>query len=84
MFRVDNEDNASIALKVLVELNRSYKGSLEENAKNFLDIVMEMYANMEQAVKEAFDDQVASAVGTVSALQSHRHALRRCTEKSLI
>ncbi|KAJ3053641.1 hypothetical protein HK097_003754, partial [Rhizophlyctis rosea] len=64
VFRVDNEENATIALKILMELNRTYKGFLEANAQAFLDIVMEMYGNMEQAVKETFDDQLISAVST--------------------
>ncbi|KAJ3037893.1 hypothetical protein HDV00_001237 [Rhizophlyctis rosea] len=56
IFRVDNEENAITALKIMVELHRQYKQYLEDDVKPFFDIVQEMYQNMDQAVKDTFDE----------------------------
>ncbi|CAG8473496.1 8844_t:CDS:10, partial [Racocetra fulgida] len=65
----ENEDNAVICLKIIIDLHRSYKHQLVDLVKPFLDIVQEMYKNMEQTVKDSFDSPGIAAtpnVGTVS------------------
>ena len=61
VLRYDNEDNALIALKIIVDLHKNYKNLLEEHVQPFLDIVREMYQNMEHAVALAFQDDSAPA-----------------------
>ncbi|CAJ0847590.1 5741_t:CDS:2, partial [Entrophospora sp. SA101] len=61
-----NEDNAVICLKIIIELHRCHKNLLEDQVQPFLDIVKEMYANMEKAVRDAFDTP-GTAVATPSA-----------------
>ncbi|CAG8506762.1 53_t:CDS:10, partial [Cetraspora pellucida] len=55
LLRKENEDNAVICLKIIIDLHRSYKHQLVDLVKPFLDIVQEMYKNMEQTVKDSFD-----------------------------
>ncbi|CAB4408939.1 unnamed protein product [Rhizophagus irregularis] len=61
LLKVENEDNAVICLKIIIELYKSYKLLLEDQVQPFLDIVREMYLNMEQTVKDAFDSSGSSA-----------------------
>jgi transformation/transcription domain-associated protein len=61
LLKVENEDNAVICLKIIIELYKSYKMLLEDQVQPFLDIVREMYLNMEQTVKDAFDSPGSSA-----------------------
>ncbi|KAI9139518.1 hypothetical protein BKA69DRAFT_1040037 [Paraphysoderma sedebokerense] len=67
----DNEDNAVLALKIIVDLHRVYKNLLEEHVEPFLDLVMEMYRRFETTVKEIFDQEPAEGTSsqddTVSA-----------------
>ena len=71
LLKIENEDNAVICLKIIIELYKSYKQLLEDQVQPFLEIVREMYANMEQTVKDAFDSTGSSATpgaSTVSLL----------------
>ncbi|OAJ42214.1 hypothetical protein BDEG_25701 [Batrachochytrium dendrobatidis JEL423] len=56
VLREDNEDNGSISLKIIVDLHKNYKMLAEEFVQPFLNIVQEMYQNMEKAVTDAFGD----------------------------
>ncbi|KAJ3326459.1 hypothetical protein HDU76_012906 [Blyttiomyces sp. JEL0837] len=60
LLRNENEDNAVICLKIIVDLQKNYKNVLEEYVHKFFDIVKEMYGNMEQAVAETFNDSSGS------------------------
>nr|CAG8553245.1 5905_t:CDS:10 [Entrophospora candida] len=66
LLKKENEDNAVICLKIIIELHRCHKNLLEDQVQPFLDIVKEMYANMEKAVRDAFDTP-GTAVATPSA-----------------
>jgi transformation/transcription domain-associated protein len=54
----DDEDNASAALKTIVELHKAYKTHMEERVAPFFQMVQEMFKNMPEAVRETFDDPV--------------------------
>ena len=55
ILKTDNEENAVLSLKIMIDLHRNYKGFLLDNVQPFLDFVFEMYANMPAIVKDAFD-----------------------------
>ncbi len=54
ILRSDNEENAAVALKVIVDLHKNYKALVEDFVQPFFDFVKEAYKSMEQAVEEAF------------------------------
>ncbi|KAJ3074848.1 hypothetical protein HDU98_010028 [Podochytrium sp. JEL0797] len=56
VLKSDNEENAVIALKVVVELHKIYKAELEGHVQAFFDVVLDMYRGMKKAVEDAFDD----------------------------
>ncbi|OAD08306.1 hypothetical protein MUCCIDRAFT_32523, partial [Mucor lusitanicus CBS 277.49] len=55
LLRVENEDNAVVCVKIIIDLHRSFRHVLEDQVQPFLDIVQEIFRNMEQTVKDVFD-----------------------------
>lgn len=56
ILRVENEDNAVVCVKIIIDLHRSFRQVLEDQVQPFLDIVQEIFQNMEQTVKDSFDN----------------------------
>ncbi|CEP07551.1 hypothetical protein [Parasitella parasitica] len=56
ILRVENEDNAVVCVKIIIDLHRSFRQVLEDQVQLFLEIVQEIFQNMEQTVKDAFDN----------------------------
>ncbi|KAI8819858.1 uncharacterized protein EV422DRAFT_620718 [Fimicolochytrium jonesii] len=56
LLRDDNEDNGALALKILVDLHKNFKPNLDEWVQGFLETVQQMYKNMEDTLKETFED----------------------------
>lgn len=50
----DNEENATVAFKVIIDLHRSFKAVLQPQVQPFLELVQKLYLNMRTAVAEAF------------------------------
>ncbi|KAI8925789.1 hypothetical protein BC831DRAFT_256646 [Entophlyctis helioformis] len=65
VLRTDNEENAVICLKIIVDLHKNYKTIVEDYVQPFLDTVQEMYQNMEKAVADAFGDDGALDAGSL-------------------
>ena len=61
ILRSDNEENAAVALKVIVDLHKNYKALVEDFVQPFFDFVKEAYKSMEQAVEEAFSSDDSEA-----------------------
>ncbi|KAI7852465.1 hypothetical protein BDC45DRAFT_550494 [Circinella umbellata] len=61
LLRVENEENAVVCVKIIIDLHRSFRHVLEDQVQPFLDIVQEIYQNMEQTVKDAFDSPTTPA-----------------------
>jgi transformation/transcription domain-associated protein len=55
ILKTDNEENAVISLKIMIDLHRNYKTLVADQVQPFLDFVFEMYSNMPAIVKDAFD-----------------------------
>jgi transformation/transcription domain-associated protein len=54
----DNEENAVICLKIIVDLHKNYTALMEDQVQPFLDLVKEIYHNMPVAVANSFGDGV--------------------------
>ncbi|KAI9104837.1 hypothetical protein DFS34DRAFT_691063 [Phlyctochytrium arcticum] len=67
VLKEDNEENGCLALKIIVDFHKAYKAALEEWVQPFFEIVQEMYQNMEEAVKDVFDE---SSTATIIAPQA--------------
>ncbi|KAG2212646.1 hypothetical protein INT47_000623 [Mucor saturninus] len=55
LLKVENEDNAVVCVKIIIDLHRTFRHSLEDQVQPFLDTVQEIFRNMEQTVKDVFD-----------------------------
>ncbi|KAI8979847.1 hypothetical protein BDF20DRAFT_535994 [Mycotypha africana] len=55
LLRVENEDNAVVCVKIIIDYHRTYRQLLEDQVQPFLDLVQEIFKNMEQTVKDVFD-----------------------------
>lgn len=53
----DNEDNAVIALKIIVDLHKNYSPLMKDYVQRFLEIVKDIYLNMPMAVKQVFVEE---------------------------
>lgn len=62
VLREDNEDNACLSLKIMVELHKGFKNLTNEWVQPFFDTVREMYGNMEECVQNVFDESSAATV----------------------
>jgi transformation/transcription domain-associated protein len=72
LLRVENEENAVVCVKIIIDLHRSYKDILSSTADDFLSFVKAVYDGMEDVVLEVFGGEDAegeddeSAAGTPS------------------
>jgi transformation/transcription domain-associated protein len=67
IIRTDNEENAVLSLKIMIDLHRNYKTVVADQVQPFLDFVFEMYASMPAIVKEAFDTNSSVVAATPAA-----------------
>jgi transformation/transcription domain-associated protein len=56
LVQVENEDNAVLCMKTIMDLLRHNTETLKEHAQPFLDLIKVMFESMENAVKDSFDN----------------------------
>ncbi|KAJ3311628.1 hypothetical protein HDV04_003892 [Boothiomyces sp. JEL0838] len=54
---VDNEENGVLCLKIIVDLHKNYTSLMEDQVQPFLNLVRDLYCNMEQSVAIAFSQE---------------------------
>ena len=54
LLTTDNEENGVLCLKIIVDLHKNYTVLMEDQVQGFLNLVRELYMNMEQSVHSAF------------------------------
>ncbi|KPI41988.1 Transcription-associated protein 1 [Cyphellophora attinorum] len=76
LVRVENEDNAVLCLKTVMDLARSQQRATESKVQPFLDLIQEMFEAMDTVVKDTFDDpapvSTTTSAGTATTSQSPR------------
>lgn len=50
----ENEDNGVLCMKIITSLHKAYKTKLSEKVQPFVDIINQIYDNMDQTVKDVF------------------------------
>ncbi|KAF8592382.1 hypothetical protein K439DRAFT_1323691 [Ramaria rubella] len=55
LLRRDNEENGVTCIKIIIDLNRSYRTSPEEHVTQFIEFVQDLYKNTKTLVNEYFD-----------------------------
>ena len=67
VLRNDNEENASVALKIIVDLHKNFKTLVEEHVQPFFDFVQDSYKNMSTAVERAFSEDASVSLWFTSS-----------------
>ena len=72
--RVENEDNAVLCMKTIMDLERHQIVATATKVQPFLDLIQEMFKGMEHVVKETFDtSQPSGASGLPSTPNASTH-----------
>jgi len=69
LVRIENEENAVLCMKTIMDFQRTYQKQLGDQVQPFLDLIMDMFRQMPKAVKDTFDN-VATASGATPAMPS--------------
>ncbi|KAK9451927.1 uncharacterized protein V1518DRAFT_41913 [Limtongia smithiae] len=67
LLQVENEENGVLCMKIITILHRSYKSELSDQVQQFLDVVIQIYQNMPEVVRETFDLHGTPAASSVGA-----------------
>ena len=67
LVRVENEENAVLCMKIIMDFQRNYQKTLFDQVQPYLDLIQEMFGKMPQAVKDTFD---TPAYGATPAMPS--------------
>ena len=70
ILRTDNEENAVLSLKIIIDLHRNYKAVVADQVQPFLDFVFEMYQSMPTVVKDSFETN-STMTGSTPAATVH-------------
>ncbi len=54
LLEVENEENAIICLRIIIDLHKNYRPSLESEVQPFLDVVQKIYNELPKTVQITF------------------------------
>ncbi|KAF2646609.1 hypothetical protein P280DRAFT_464812 [Massarina eburnea CBS 473.64] len=75
LVKIENEDNAVLCMKTIMDFSRSQTKALQDRVQPFLDLIQEMFQTMEQAVTDTFDNATPSpATGVPSTPNNHQYS----------
>ncbi|KAF1996459.1 hypothetical protein P154DRAFT_623225 [Amniculicola lignicola CBS 123094] len=75
LVKIENEDNAVLCMKTIMDFQRHQTKALADRVQPFLDLIQEMFETMEQAVQDTFDNTSAPATqGVPSTPNLHQYS----------
>ncbi|KAJ4293429.1 transcription-associated protein 1 [Kalmusia sp. IMI 367209] len=76
LVKVENEDNAVLCMKTIMDFQRHQTKALQDRVQPFLDLIQEMFETMEQAVQDTFDNTTPapSGQGVPSTPSNHQYS----------
>ncbi|OAX84193.1 hypothetical protein ACJ72_01444 [Emergomyces africanus] len=66
LVRIENEDNAVLCMKTIMDLERRQAKATQTRVKPFLELIQELFETMEQVVRDTFDSPVQGTPGMPS------------------
>lgn len=63
LVKIENEDNAVLCMKTIMDFQRHQSKALQDRVQPFLDLIQEMFETMEQAVQDTFDNVTSAPAG---------------------
>lgn len=73
LVRIENEDNAVLCMKTIMDFQRNYQKELADQVQPFLNLIQEMFSKMTQAVKDTFDNPNPGATPALPATVSYKY-----------
>ena len=64
LVKTENEDNAVLCMKTIMDFHRHYQKQLSEKVQPFLDLIQDVFRMMSRAVRETFDNPSTTSGGT--------------------
>jgi transformation/transcription domain-associated protein len=61
LLEVENEENAIICLRIIIDLHKNYRPSLDAEVQPFLDIVQKFYTELPNTVQHFFGENASSS-----------------------
>ncbi|CAO2647302.1 Nn.00g082240.m01.CDS01 [Neocucurbitaria sp. VM-36] len=76
LVKLENEDNAVLCMKTIMDFQRHQTKALADRVQPFLDLIQEMFETMEQAVHDTFDSGAAAPAsqGVPSTPNNHQYS----------
>jgi transformation/transcription domain-associated protein len=76
LVKIENEDNAVLCMKTIMDFSRSQTKALQDRVQPFLDLIQEMFETMEQAVQDTFDNATPApqTSGVPSTPNNHQYS----------
>ncbi|KEP49326.1 histone acetyltransferase SAGA, TRRAP/TRA1 component, pi-3 kinase superfamily TRA1 protein [Rhizoctonia solani 123E] len=74
ILREDNEDNGVLAVKIMLDANRTFKRDMDPHVQGFLDFVRDLYLNMNQTVSELLGEDSPGPPASQSSMSIHTSA----------
>ncbi|KAF1954112.1 hypothetical protein CC80DRAFT_493961 [Byssothecium circinans] len=76
LVKIENEDNAVLCMKTIMDFARSQTRALQDRVQPFLDLIQEMFETMEQAVTDTFDNATPAPAtqGVPSTPNNHQYS----------
>jgi transformation/transcription domain-associated protein len=76
LVKTENEDNAVLCMKTIMDFQRHQTKALTDRVQPFLDLIQEMFEMMEQAVTETFDNATPAPAtqGVPSTPNNHQYS----------
>ncbi|KAF2279856.1 uncharacterized protein EI97DRAFT_463935 [Westerdykella ornata] len=65
LVKTENEDNAVLCIKIIMDFLRHQTKALADRVQPFLDLIQEMFESMEQVVQDTFDNPSAAPAAPV-------------------
>lgn len=70
----ENEDNGVLCMKIITSLHKAYKATLADKVEPFIDVINQIYDNMDQTVKDVFSQADESALSPAEDLDDTKAA----------
>ncbi|KAL6706246.1 transcription-associated protein 1 [Coniothyrium glycines] len=76
LVKLENEDNAVLCMKTIMDFQRHQTKALADRVQPFLDLIQEMFQSMEQAVHDTFDSNAPgpTSQGVPSTPNAHQYS----------
>ena len=76
LVKLENEDNAVLCMKTIMDFQRHQTKALADRVQLFLDLIQEMFQTMEQAVQDTFDSNASASTsqGVPSTPNTHQYS----------